>query len=243
MTANFPKKGGGIRLYRFIHWQFKNFFALIKKEEIVKRRIFGVLLSALFVFTMVSVSFAADQDFKKYGVRIRGLYVIVNEHFDGALPPGLVVDDAVAPELDLEYFFTKNISAELDLALVKNDIMADNGGVNVGSVWLLPPSLYIKYHPMPDNCNISPYVGVGMNVVMPFDEKLNVPGGMKIDTSVGWAAKLGADIPIHKNCYLNVDAMYYNTETKIRLPGVAGSTKFNLDLNPVIISTGFGVRF
>lgn len=197
------------------------------------------MLSALFLFSTVSVSFAADKDFNRYGVRIRGLYIIPNEHVDNALKPlGLVIDDAVAPELDLEYFFTKNISAELDLALSKHDIMADNGGVNVGSVWLLPPSLYVKYHPMPD-AKISPYVGVGMNVVMPFDEKLTGVDDFKVESSVGWAAKIGADVAICKNTFLNVDAMYYDASTKLHALG----SKFNLELKPFIISTGIGVRF
>ncbi len=219
----------------------------------MKRGIFSVLLCALFVVSMVSVSFA-DQSFDRYGVRIRGIYVLPNEHFDGAVQ-GLLnsvgvgradIDGAVAPELDLEYFATKNLSAELVLALVKHDIMVDNGGVNAGSVWLLPPSLLIKYHFMPD-CKISPYVGFGMNVVMPFDEKFTVPGvgrtPLKIDTSVGWAAQIGADIPITKRCYFNIDAKYYDTETQMRLPGLTGATKYNLDVNPVIIGTGIGVRF
>jgi outer membrane protein len=211
----------------------------------VKRRIFGMLLSALFVFSMVSVSFAADSsNFKKFGVRIRGLYIMPVEHVDNALKgAGIVVDDAVAPELDLEYFFTKYISTELVLALSKHDIMLDNGGINAGSVWLLPPSLFVKYHPIPDNCKVDPYVGFGMNVVMPFDETLTLAGQrvpFSIDTTVGWAAKVGADIPIYKNCYLNLDAMYYSTQTKMTIEGLG---KFNLDLNPVILSTGFGVRF
>jgi outer membrane protein len=219
----------------------------------VKRRIFGMLLSALFVFSMVSVSFAADKDFKRYGVRIRGIYVLPNEHFDGAVQGVLnslnqgqaVIDDSVAPELDLEYFFTKHISAELVLALVKNDIAVQGGHNVVGSVWLLPPSLLVKYHFMPDSCKIDPYVGFGMNVVMPFDEHLNVGPvtSLDIDTSVGWAAQIGADIPITEKCFLNIDAKYYSTETQMKLPNAFGSTKFNLDINPVIIGTGFGVRF
>jgi outer membrane protein len=217
-------------------------------------RILCVLLSALFVVSMVSVSFAADNSFKKYGVRIRGIYVMPNEHFDGAFQQLLgsvgsgkaVIDDAVAPELDLEYFITKNISAELVLALTKHDIMVADGGLNAGSVWLLPPSLLVKYHFLPD-AKISPYVGFGMNVVMPFDEKLSASvngaytsvGDFKVDSSVGWVAQVGADIPIMKNVYLNVDAKYYNTETKMTALG----NKYNLDINPVILGTGIGVRF
>jgi outer membrane protein len=218
----------------------------------VKGRIIAVLFSALFVFSMASVSLAADNGFDRYGVRIRGIYVMPNEHFDGAVQNTLnslsqgkaVIDDSVAPELDLEYFLTKNISAELVLALVKNDIAVQGGHNVVGSTWLLPPSLLVKYHFMPD-AKISPYVGFGMNVVMPFDEHLTVGpvNSLKIDTTVGWAAQIGADIPITKKCFFNIDAKYYNTETQMRLPNAFGSTKFNLDVNPVIIGTGIGVRF
>ena len=129
----------------------------------MKVRIFAVLFIAMLVFAFASACFAADQDFYRYGVRIRGLYVMPNDHFDGAVQGFLqqngfgkaVIDDSVAPELDLEYFFTKNISSELVLALVKNDIAFADGHNVVGSTWLLPPSLLIKYHFMPD-AKISP---------------------------------------------------------------------------------------
>ena len=62
----------------------------------------------------------------------------------------------------------------------------------------------------------------------------------KVDSTVGWAAKVGADIPIAKNVYLNLDAMYYNTETKMT---ACRCTKLDLDINPFIIGTGIGVRF
>lgn len=208
----------------------------------MKGRIIAVLFSAMLVFAFVSACFAADQDFNRFGVRLRGLYVMPNEHVDNALKPlGIELTEAVAPELDLEYFATKNISAELVLALVKTDVMTQNGGINNGSLWLLPPSFFLKYHFMP-NCKISPYAGVGFNVVMPFDERLNIGGvkvPFKVDTTIGWAAKLGADVPIAKSTYLNVDAMYYNVPSSMNIAG----SKFNLELNPFIISTGIGVRF
>ena len=203
----------------------------------------------LFVITLLlsvaTTSFAADpacmpqeKTFKKYGVRIRGLYIMPDEKVDSRLSAaGIVIDDAVTPELDIEYFFTKNISAELDLALSKHDIMADNGGVNIGSLWLLPPSLYVKYHPIP-TAKISPYVGFGMNVVMPFDEKLD-GASLKVETTIGWAAKVGADVKLTENVYWNIDAMYYDSRPGMKIDG----TKFKLNINPFILGTGLGVRF
>lgn len=207
-------------------------------------KIFILMLSVASVLTLASVCFAADNDndFDRYGVRIRGIYIIPDQHIDGRLAPlGVQVQDAVAPELDLEYFITRNFSAELVLALSKHDIMLDNGGINAGSLWLLPPSLLVKYHPIP-KAIVSPYVGFGMNVVMPFDERLTVDGArvpFKVDATVGWAAQVGADIPISKHCFFNIDAKYYSTGMDMHIAG----TRYDLDINPFIIGTGIGFRF
>ena len=209
---------------------------------------FVVLFAVTLLLSVASTSFAADpacmpqeKSFKKYGVRIRGLYIMPDEKTDGAVNGavnGLTVDDAVTPELDLEYFVTKNFSVELDLALSKHDIMGNNGGTNLGSVWLLPPSLYVKYHPIPDY-KVSPYVGFGMNVVFPFDEKLSADPNFRIHSSVGWAAKVGADVRITDSVYWNIDAMYYDCEPDMYVLGA----EHKLELNPFILGTGIGVRF
>ena len=132
------------------------------------------------------------------------------------------------PELDFEYFITKNFSTELVLALSKHDIMGNNGGTNLGSVWLLPPSLFVKYHPIPDYI-VSPYVGFGMNVVFPFDEKLAADPNFKIHSSVGWAAKVGADVRITDSVYWNIDAMYYDCQPDMFVAG--GEHKLNSTLS------------
>jgi outer membrane protein len=207
---------------------------------------FAVLLVVTLLLSVSSICFAADpactpqeKPFERYGVRLRGIYIMPDEKVDNRLSPlRITVDDAVTPELDLEYFITRNFSTELVLALSKHDIMIDNGGTNAGSVWLLPPSLYVKYHPIPQY-KISPYVGFGMNVVMPFDEKLTIDPSFKVGTSVGWSAKVGADVKITDHVYLNVDAMYYDCRPDMTI----GGTKYKLDLNPFILGTGIGVRF
>jgi outer membrane protein len=207
---------------------------------------FAVLLVVALIVSVSSICFAADpactpqeKPFERYGVRLRGLYIMPDEKVDSRLSSlRITVDDAVTPELDLEYFITRNFSTELVLALSKHDIMIDNGGTNAGSVWLLPPSLYVKYHPIPQY-KISPYVGFGMNVVMPFDEKLTIDPSFKVGTSVGWSAKVGADVKITEHVYLNVDAMYYDCRPDMTI----GGTKYKLDLNPFILGTGIGVRF
>lgn len=207
----------------------------------------GILLIVALIVSIASVCFAADpacetpteKPFKRYGVRLRGIYIMPDEKVDSRLSSlGITVDDAVTPELDLEYFITRNFSTELVLALSKHDIMINGGGTNAGSLWLLPPSLYVKYHPIPQY-KVSPYVGFGMNVVMPFDEKLSIDPSFKVHSTVGWSAKVGADIRITDDVYLNVDAMYYDCRPDMTVAG----TKYKLNVNPFIVGTGIGVRF
>ena len=197
------------------------------------------VLGTLLVFSMMA-GIAAAEDFKRFGVRMRALVVIPDQSVDSRIS-NLEVEakTAVAPELDLEYFFSRNFSSELILGVTKHDLVAQ--GRSLGSTWLLPPTLTLKYHPLP-NSQISPYIGFGVNYVIPFDEKangvLNVTD-FHISNSFGWAAQGGADVALGNDWFFNVDFKYLNVDTEARISG----TKYDLDLNPYIVGTGVGYRF
>ena len=197
------------------------------------------------VLTLVTVAFlaggltgvASAADFKHYVVRVRGLAVIPNESADSRLASlDLDVTNDVTPELDLEYYFSPRFSSELILGVTKHDIKAN--GQFAGSTWLLPPTLTVKYHPFP-NAKVSPYIGFGINYVIPFDEKFNNVPDFNIDSSFGWAVQVGTDVALGNSWYANFDVKYLNVETKARIAG----TKYDLDLNPLVIGMGVGYRF
>src|ERR1700733_8742416 len=53
-----------------------------------------------------------------------------------------------APEVDFSYFLTDNIAFELIAATTRHDVSASDtvlGHVDVGSVWVLPPTLTAQY--------------------------------------------------------------------------------------------------
>jgi outer membrane protein len=182
------------------------------------------------------VAQAADT-YKSYGVRVRAIYVKPNESFDSRLNSlNPKISDDVIPELDLEYFIAKNISTELIAGVTRNDIKL-NGGF-AGSTWLLPPTLTVKYHPLAGS-TISPYLGVGLNVIFPFNSRLNGVSDFSIDNSVGWAVQAGTDIRFADNLYFNIDYKYLNADTKATIAG----TKYDLDLNPHLFGIGVGYRF
>ncbi len=203
----------------------------------MKRNVFAVAGMLVALSLGLASAVHAEEDYKKFGVRVRAIYVAPNESFDSQLN-GLdpTVSDSIIPELDLEYFFMKNLSTELILAVTKNDIKFN--GDKVGSTWLLPPTLTVKYHPLAGD-TISPYVGVGVNYTMPFNSDLAGTPDFNIDNSVGWAAQAGVDVKIKDNIYFNLDYKYVNADTKITVTG----TKYKLDLNPNLFGIGVGYRF
>jgi outer membrane protein len=194
------------------------------------------VVAGLLALVGVDAAQAAD-GYKSFGVRMRAVYVAPNESFDSrltALDPQ--VGDNLVPEVDLEYFFARNFSAELIAAVTRHDIKL--AGMIEGSTWLLPPTVTVKYHPLAGS-SVSPYVGVGLNVTLPFSEKLNGVDDFQIDGSVGWAVQAGVDIPITENLYFNIDYKYVNISTQATI----GGAEYDLDLNPNLVGIGEGYRF
>jgi outer membrane protein len=202
----------------------------------MKKRLSRVLgLTLILAAGLATV--ASAEDYSKFGVRVRGVYVMPVESVDSRLSSlNLKVDDNIIPGIDLEYFFTKNISAELFAAVTKHEIKS--GGDVVGSTWLLPPTLTAKYHPMAGSL-VSPYIGAGVNFTLPFDSRLTGVSDFSIHNTVGWVAQVGADIKIKDNVYFNLDYKYVNMDAKM----VVAGTKYKLDLNPNLFGIGLGYRF
>ncbi len=205
----------------------------MKKKVLV---VVGMLMALSYSLTP---NVSAEDDYKKFGVRMRAIYVAPAEKFDSRLAAAkATVSDDVIPELDLEYFFLKSVSTELILGVTRHDIKFDDQ--YKGSTWLLPPTLSVKYHPLAGG-SISPYIGVGLNYTIPFKSKVESTPDFKIDNSFGWAAQAGVDVKIKDNLYCNLDYKYINADTEIRL--AAGGTKYKLDLNPHLFGIGVGYRF
>jgi len=201
-----------------------------------------VSILSLFIVIILSNAFTAqaDEDLQHYVVRVRGIFVMPTESFDNRLvgpgKPNPTVSNNFMPELDLEYYFTKNISAEVIAGVTRHTIKV-NGNLE-GDTYILPPSITLKYHPIP-SAKISPYVGAGVELTFPFNYHLNGVKDFKIYDNVSWAAQAGADIKLKENIYFNIDYKYLNMDTEVRIAGV----RYKADLNPHLFSLGVGYRF
>lgn len=152
---------------------------------------------------------------------------------------GLSINDKVIPEVDISYFFTRNIAAELVLTVPqKHTLNSRTVGGDIGTLKHLPPTLLLQYHF--DAPGYKPYVGAGLNYTRFSSVKLTVAGADIERSSVGGALQVGVDIPLARNLYLNLDLKKVYIETDVYLSGAKQGT-FKVD--PLLVGVGLGWRF
>ncbi len=179
-------------------------------------------------------------------IRVRALGVLPTDRgtIDQLPAAGLGYSDAVVPELDITYFFTQNIAAELILGVTKHDIHGTGtlGGVALGSTWLLPPTLTLQYH-FTNFGAFKPYVGAGVNYTIPFSTK---PDGvtltqLSISNAFGVAAQVGFDYMVNANWGINVDVKKLWLDPNWSANNGALTGKARLD--PWLVGVGITYRF
>lgn len=157
------------------------------------------------------------------------------------------ISNEFVPTVQLEYFFTDNISAELLCCMARHDVKAENtllGEVDLGKVSHFPPTVTLKYR-WTNFGPWQPYVGAGVNYTRFFDNKPPASGpvtAISYDSSWGGALQAGLDYKFDDHWSLNVDVrkVWISTDVNIQ----AGATiNASVDVNPMIVTVGTGYRF
>ena len=194
-----------------------------------KRVLMAVAASALFASSNV---FAEAGDWM---ARIRAVNVAPQNSSSPVV--GVAVSSKTIPEIDLSYFFTNNISAELVLTYPQKHDASLNNAL-LGTLKELPPTLLAQYHFMPGS-SFSPYVGAGLNYTI--FSSVSITDLDVSRSSMGGALQVGFDIPVNKNLSLNVDLkkIYMKTDVKT----AAGAYVTTLKIDPVLLGIGLGWKF
>lgn len=221
------------------------------------------IVLAVMAFTLLGTNFANAQDnkvdFKKWQIRVRGVGVIPDESADvGIIGGDVAISNTFIPELDFTYFFTKNISAELILGTSKHDVntvgsdISAVGGptyadVNLGSVNLLPPTLTLQYHFLPEQV-FNPYVGAGVNYTIFYNEKAgHTVKGIDYENAFGYAFQIGFDLMIDDRFFINADVkkIFLKTDVTVDASNLATglSIPASVDINPLLLGFGVGMKF
>ena len=180
-------------------------------------------------------------------VRVRGLGVITQDSgsVDGVAGSGLSYSDTVVPELDISYFFTDNVAAELILGTTFANVYGEgtiNGLNRIGKTWLLPPTLTLQYH-FTDFGNFKPYVGAGVNYTIFYNQEADSANSLKVKNQFGGALQIGADYMFDDHWGVNFDVkkIFLEPDFDVNVGGTDLSGKANL--NPWLIGTGVTYRF
>jgi outer membrane protein len=194
-------------------------------------------------------------------IRVRALGVVTRDsgsvNLGGAPVAGsnLTTSDAAVPELDITYYFTRNIAAEIILGVTKHDITGSGSiaSVPVGSAWLLPPTLTLQYH-FTDFGAFKPYIGAGVNYTIFFSEKAGntataTPSGVltvtnsDLKNAFAPVVQIGFDYMIDKHWGLNVDVkkLWLRPDWSGTINATAATGKVNLD--PWLIGGGVTYKF
>lgn len=231
----------------------------------MKKSLLVLALAAAFIPTLAQAE-AGD-----WVVRVRATHIspdedsklgkMTNNLLGGGAPNSVLnsgaeleVESNTIPELDISYYFTKNIAAELILALgSKHDVnIHKNGDVgqalpgkySLGEVNVLPPTLTLQWHFNPDQM-IDPYVGAGVNYTRFMDNGLKLDeAGLPIRVernSFGPALQAGVDINLQDGWLINADVKKLWIDTDVKFVGIGKIDK--LDIDPWVVSVGFGKKF
>jgi outer membrane protein len=168
-------------------------------------------------------------------VRVRAVHL--NSANSDSTGLDLSINDKWLPELDISYFITPNIAAELVLTVPQKHTLSA-GGTSIGTLKHLPPTLTLQYHFAP-SAAVRPYLGAGLNYTR--FSSVNLPAGVDIDrNSFGGALQAGLDVPVAKNMVVNLDVKKVYIRTDVSAAGAKIGT-FKVD--PVLVGVGLGWRF
>ena len=212
-------------------------------------------------------------------VRAGTATVAPNDSSDGIAIPALDVapipgTDAEANSntqlgLTLNYMFTDSIGIELLASTpFTHEITANLDGhtpglrVPAGKTKQLPPTLSVVYYPFASSDSaIQPYVGLGLNYTIMFDDKADpalealtgtlagvagpVPLELEVDDSFGIALQVGADYALNDNWHVNATVRWIDIDTEAEFTSALGSTITvdDVQIDPMVYQLNIGYKF
>lgn len=165
------------------------------------------------------------------------------------------LDSEVSSEVgftpSIEYKFSPNIVGEVLLAIpFEHEVKVTGGGLNdakVATFKHLPPTFSAKYLFTPDAA-FSPYVGLGLNYTLVFDEKTTgalLGTKLKGKDSFGVAANVGFEYRMPNSPWgITADLRYIKIKSDLTLDVGTGATDIGtLTVDPMVLGVSAAYHF
>ncbi len=217
----------------------------------------SILAASLLALAVASPAALAH---KEGDIIVRAGAVTVDPHEDsgeinvGGVPQGgtkATLDSDTQLGLNFAYMLTDHVGIELLAATpFSHDVgTKDLGGLKLGSIKHLPPTLSAVYYPMESGSVFQPYVGLGLNYTWFFDTELTSSAegrgfnGLDLDDSWGLAYQVGADYMLTDNLMLNAQVRYIDIDTTGTTHLGAAKVEVDVDVDPFVYMVGLGYKF
>jgi len=220
------------------------------------------MYKSLFTASLLALAIAAPvaQAHQAGDIIVRAGAITVDPHEDSsnvkiggvkAAGTAATLDSDTQLGLNFAYMLTDQLGVELLAATpFSHDIGTKGlGGLKLGSVKHLPPTLSLVYYPLDSKSAFQPYVGAGINYTWFFDDKLSSEAegagfrGLDLKDSWGWAAQIGADYMLTDNLMLNAQVRYIDIETTGTTYLNGDKVKVDVDVDPFVYMVGLGYKF
>ncbi len=198
-------------------------------------------------------------------VRVGATTVAPNESSDNIILPtspptvlnGVTVSDDTQLGLIGAYMFTDTVGIELLASTpFEHDISVRGTSIDAGTAKQLPPTLSLQWYPRGDQDGWQPYLGMGINYTIFFDEEVDpdledalgaIIGAsevdLELDDSIGLSAQAGVDFPITDKLSINLGVWYIDLGTTAKIKTDVGSVKFDVDIDPWVYNVGIAYKF
>ena len=173
------------------------------------------------------------------------------------------VDNDTQMGLTIGYMFNQHWGVELLAATPFKHDISSNQRLNktlgtlgttsddIGSTKQLPPTLMAQYYFPIANTGFTPYVGLGVNYTIFFDEDASrdwengAVGKSKLDLENSWglAAQMGMDYNINDKWLVNAAVWYIDIDTEATLTTQLGKVKTDVQIDPWVYMVGVGYKF
>ena len=196
----------------------------------------------------ISVQPSVDSD----PVDVAGLETLAN---------GVDVGNEVQLGLTGVYMLTDRWGIELLAASpFSHEIKLKDVPLNAGDTKQLPPTLSLQYYPAFGSETFNPFIGLGLNNTIFFEERVSddlnsaldgivsLPEGsvdaeLDLDNSVGLAAQVGLDYMITENILINGTVWWMDIDTEATIYTSVANVTFDVDIDPFVYLLSIGYRF
>ena len=218
---------------------------------------------SLFTASLLALAVAAPfaNAFEAGDIVVRAGAITVDPHEDsgdistaatGSLPGNTAtLDSDTQLGLNFMYMATDNIGVELLAATPFTHTVGTKGlgGLKLGELKHLPPTLSAVYYPLDKSSAFQPYAGIGINYTWFFDTELSSEAeaagfnGLDVDDSWGLAYQLGMDYMLTDNVMLNAQVRYIDIDTTATTYRGAAKVDVDVDVDPFVYMVGLGYKF